>query len=392
MVTVDEDLKFPGHEEFMESAKQSLDKYNSKLAALMSLYGLKNEGEVITGCLVKVNARLSGKTDEKFEVAQMIQASVSSLRKNSRHEFYEEFGDEGQVMEEFEANGNRYPDEVLRKASAWYVVTYSNEAGQSREENRETGSDVCLLSFPWVVDRILSYIKRKKQEERERLGVGRQHALKGVSENVADQAAHFFDEVLGTLTEEYELRVKQKNNLSAVLGSQAPSLSLCGSSLTGICAGDDKPPPIQIYAHVRWGATEQEQFLFLQRLECLTRSHYTRSDVYGMPPHLILEKIFLLKEQYRVSADSSIMLKSAYISLHVQRCPSLLHLLLIMVHWGRRRHLIGRHYEAEELVILFLLFCEKKGFVNEVGHTHCLSVSLSVCLSVSVCFSLNRYL
>lgn len=68
----------------------------------MALYGLQDEGEVISGCLVRVSTRLTGKTDERFEVAQMIQASLSSLRNNTRHEFYEDFGGEKAVLEEFE--------------------------------------------------------------------------------------------------------------------------------------------------------------------------------------------------------------------------------------------------------------------------------------------------
>ena len=68
----------------------------------MALYGLQDEGEVVSGCLIRVNTRLSGKTDERFEVVQMIQASLSSLRSNTRHEFYEEFGGENAVLQEFE--------------------------------------------------------------------------------------------------------------------------------------------------------------------------------------------------------------------------------------------------------------------------------------------------
>jgi len=58
---VDEDLVIGGHEKFIESAIEKRDRYNSKLGSLMALYGLKDEGEVLTGCLTKVSSRLSGK-------------------------------------------------------------------------------------------------------------------------------------------------------------------------------------------------------------------------------------------------------------------------------------------------------------------------------------------
>lgn len=68
----------------------------------MTLYGLRDEGEVISGCLIRVSTRMTGKSDERFEVAQMVQASLSSLRNSIRHEFYEEFGGEHEVLGEFE--------------------------------------------------------------------------------------------------------------------------------------------------------------------------------------------------------------------------------------------------------------------------------------------------
>lgn len=79
----------------------------------------------------------------------------------------------------------------------------------------------------------------------------------------------------------------------------------------------------------------------------------------------------LLRQQYYITADSNRLLKSAYVGGHVQRCPSLLHLLLIVMHWGRRRHLNGSSKHSfisdENLATLFVTFCEKSGFINEVS-------------------------
>jgi hypothetical protein len=59
-LNVDQDLIVEGHQKYINSALEKRDYYNTKLGSLMALYGLKNEGEVITGCLIKVNSRLSG--------------------------------------------------------------------------------------------------------------------------------------------------------------------------------------------------------------------------------------------------------------------------------------------------------------------------------------------
>ena len=64
------------------------------------------------------------------------------------------------------------------------------------------------------------------------------------------------------------------------------------------------------------------------------------------------------------------MVKSAYVALHVQRCPRLFHLLLFVMHWGRRRRLNGGSKSCfltdERLATLFITFCEKSGFISEV--------------------------
>ena len=158
-ITPDEDLKVRGYERYLEDAEAARKHYNAKLEGLMSLYGLKNEGEVITGCLFRVNTRLSAKTDEKFEVAQMIQASLATLRAKTREDFYAEFGGEEAVMEEFEENES-FGDEVMMKASAWYMVTYdqvdqTSGSSQRDYQTADARTEIQLISFPWVVDRIL---------------------------------------------------------------------------------------------------------------------------------------------------------------------------------------------------------------------------------------------
>lgn len=275
----------PGYEQYLEDAKAARSLYNTKLDGLMSLYGLRNEGEVITGCLVRVNTRLSGKTDEKFEVAQMIQASLSTLRTRTRHDFYYEFGGEDQVMEEFEDN-RAFSDDVMRKASAWYLTTYqendeeenTTQASSSKlpgnQQTGEAGGQAKLLSFPWVVDRILANIKNAKQKERKAKGIQTRHALNAVGDVITDQAAYFFDKLKSTLTDDREMRVGERNKLQRMLirlgEDRGPRLSLCDTSLTGISVGDEERlRRVEIYAHYKWNASDQEQYEYLGRLRTL---------------------------------------------------------------------------------------------------------------------------
>lgn len=302
----------PGYEQYLEDAKAARNHYNTKLDGLMSLYGLRSEGEVITGCLVRVNTRLSGKTDEKFEVAQMIQASLSTLRSKTRHVFYEEFGGEEQVMEEFEDNG-AFSDEILMKASAWYMATYgdndeeetaatvvqvrasSNELPGNQQQS-EAGGPSRLLSFPWVVDRILAKIKDAKQTERKEKGNQKRHTLSAVGELVTAQAAYFFEKFQSDLIEDRDMRIQERDKLQSILHrilgiQQAPPLSLCDTSLTGISIGDEERRQIEIYAHFKWNASYEEQYKYLHWLETeLTRAGHGEVKIQRHPVALRFQR------------------------------------------------------------------------------------------------------
>ena len=275
-ITPDEDLKVRGYERYLEDAEAARKHYNAKLEGLMSLYGLKNEGEVITGCLFRVNTRLSAKTDEKFEVAQMIQASLATLRAKTREDFYAEFGGEEAVMEEFEENES-FGDEVMMKASAWYMVTYDqvdHTSGSSQRDYQtaDARTEIQLISFPWVVDRILAEIKGMKQEERQARGIQQQHALNAVEDLITDQAAYFFESIKSKVVDDREMRTEGQRNLQSLISrlpnsAGVPHLSLFGNSLTGISDHSDGRHRVEIYAHFKWNASVPEQRQYLQHLQ-----------------------------------------------------------------------------------------------------------------------------
>ena len=276
-ITPDEDLKVRGYERYLEDAEAARKHYNAKLEGLMSLYGLKNEGEVITGCLSRVNTRLSAKTDEKFEAAQMIQASLATLRARTREAFYDEFGGEEAVMEEFEEHGS-FDDEVMMKASAWYMVTYDQvdqpqplRSSQRDHQTVNARNEIKLISFPWVVDRILAEIKNAKQKERQGYGIQQEHTL-NVEDLITEQAAYFFESVQSKIADDRRIQIAGQRKLQSLIthlsGSvRVPRLSLFGASLTGISDHNDGRPRVEIYLHFKWNASVPEQRQYLQRLQ-----------------------------------------------------------------------------------------------------------------------------
>ena len=305
----DEDMIVSGYEEYLEDARTFRNNYNTKLEGLMSLYGLKNEGEVVTGCLVKVNTRLSAKTDEKFEVAQMIQASLATLRANTRRDFYDEFGGEEAVMEKFEDNGT-FSNDIMKKASAWYMVTYGEEDEEEAtityvkastsdirdHQASEQRNKVKLISFPWIVDRILAKIKDAKQEARKAKGIQHQHTLNAVSDLVTDQAAYFFDGLKSNVLDDRNMRIEERDKLQRILNQAfaigpVPLISLCGESLSGISSGDDHQQHLEIYLHgFKWNATREEQLYYLQSVEGALKRHGDAQLERGYPPRLRFQR------------------------------------------------------------------------------------------------------
>ncbi|XP_061186419.1 LOW QUALITY PROTEIN: uncharacterized protein LOC133194482 [Saccostrea echinata] len=115
--------------------------YNNKLIDIMNEYGLKTESGAISGIIQTLRHKRGFLKDEKFQIGKIVREKVSMLFKRTRAIFFEEFGGEEMKNESLE--------QMIRKASAWYTVTYKNQTRSSR----------LLLSFPWIVADILSLKK-----------------------------------------------------------------------------------------------------------------------------------------------------------------------------------------------------------------------------------------
>ncbi|KAJ4710077.1 RNA-dependent RNA polymerase [Melia azedarach] len=141
----DPDMEVDGFREYISEAFEYKTQYDTKLGHLMDCYGIKTEGEIISGCIMEM-----AKSFDKKRDLEDITFAMKSLRKEARAWFNKKKNE-----------SDSSPDDAYAKASAWYYVTYHPSYwGQYKEEGIKREH---FLSFPWCIHEKLIEIKRAKQ-------------------------------------------------------------------------------------------------------------------------------------------------------------------------------------------------------------------------------------
>ncbi|GFS81565.1 RNA-dependent RNA polymerase 1 [Nephila pilipes] len=143
-IKVDSDLEYPGWEQYKEDAIKSRNKFNALLKTILRNYGIQHEAEVFSGAFTNLHCRFHERKD-RDEIEKVVVRCIKRLSKSMNEEFLEEF------KNSFDAK--KFDDRILKKASAWYIVTY-------RDSNAK------FLSFPWTVSKFLANIKLRKNGNR----------------------------------------------------------------------------------------------------------------------------------------------------------------------------------------------------------------------------------
>ena len=182
----------------------------------MNLYGIETEGELLSGCFLKLHSRLGR---EKVEIADIIGRILAKIRENFRRKFFEEFdladGDPG--MDE------DISEEMQQKASAWYYVAYSHKNVTNPTENTpEEPPQMQFLSFPWVVDDVMLSVRLKK--------AFREQESQSVVTSISESVFKVFKHERDTLLQGFEDRIRKKNFIASAIPGVA--LALFGSSAT----------------------------------------------------------------------------------------------------------------------------------------------------------------
>lgn len=146
---------FKEDEETSQEAETLCAAYNVEMVRLMEQFGVRTEGEVVSGQVVMFterHAQLRGRR-EHFALQMRLNRQMSELRMQFREEFFrdlEPVGDEDLSVE------------TILKACAWY------KACRRQAEVDKKAGDEYFVSFPWVVsDVLLRIIRTELRKDRE---------------------------------------------------------------------------------------------------------------------------------------------------------------------------------------------------------------------------------
>nr|XP_050023600.1 uncharacterized protein LOC126517839 [Dermacentor andersoni]XP_054920510.1 uncharacterized protein LOC126517839 [Dermacentor andersoni] len=143
-------LAVPGWEDYRESAMQALTDYNANIRRILSQYGIGSEGEVMA-CMVNTFDTYHCAQSDKLNMEDLVEKMTKFLTETTRDVFYSDVLKE--MNDDCITDAEERRKRKLRRASAWYMVTY--------EPNVES----TFFSFPWCIAEVLVEVLRSSAVE-----------------------------------------------------------------------------------------------------------------------------------------------------------------------------------------------------------------------------------
>ncbi|KAF8790403.1 putative RNA-dependent RNA polymerase 1 like protein [Argiope bruennichi] len=150
---------------YKKSALRFYKKYCDKIDYFLKMYNFENEGQFLAGVLVNPPKYYEDRHDLN-NIMALIKFETQWIFRDLQKKFFEEFG--GKPHDE------KYTDEMLQKASAWYMAAYS--------KTEKKGSH--FFGFPWAVSDVLVELKKRNQH----LNQSPNTASKSLLEEIIDKA------------------------------------------------------------------------------------------------------------------------------------------------------------------------------------------------------------
>lgn len=129
-------------EKYLQEAEVLCDAYNVELIRLMEMYGVQNEGEMMSGQIVAFyanEAQLRARREYASLLARL-NHETNELQRQFREIFFRDLD---------QREDDQYSTDTISKACAWHIA-----CRKKAEADRQAGN-VALVSFPWVAADIL---------------------------------------------------------------------------------------------------------------------------------------------------------------------------------------------------------------------------------------------
>jgi RNA-dependent RNA polymerase len=359
-VFVNSSLLAEGYEHFIENATKWRDYYNANLSAMMDLFGIESEAEILSGYILKVKEQRGILNKERVDVCTFVSAKMKQLRKRMRVEFFEEFGGQSEAVSH---QDNLY--EAIRKASAWYFVCYDQA---SQEPNA-----VQFLSLPWIIADILVMTKslnegklpkyKESSEESEKSDEYTKSGLSIIYRNMSSLLSRYTEhkgyihEKFGAILDNLLDKWQSIPNLQVLPLAEPGDCLLVNEEILLMCRGPRSTSEVLKAVDVMIHMTET--------LGMPVRKSNNDGDtviIIGQAPLQInIRFMYWQRAQYQ---------RALYIAKS-KKSNFLLHICLrSLVEWGKFTHTVGQSRNAtigiQELCLLFIAYIEEQNMCKPI--------------------------
>ncbi|KAL3700286.1 hypothetical protein R1sor_018308 [Riccia sorocarpa] len=339
----DNSLLVHGYTDCLDEAREAYRQYCILLRGLMQCYGVEQEGEIVTGCIVTMLDHLSSEIVQWTEVLkQQFKDLVETFR------------------ERFLACASS-PEQRYKLASAWYMAAYADDDEDTR-----------CLSFPWVVSDVLAEIKHNKLGEVAafmRVGANYAQSLEEVLYH--SMRADFMEQhpaKYASLLDRWDLVEKVETCVRAVFKSA--SVRMFGSSSTYLF----EPSVSDVDLCVKM---ENHSFRrsSIQQIELLDQILLSLRQDFPESFAIKDTRVPILKNDsgplaFDITVNDSGLRKAHMVLAHVSVCPALLLALTVIVKWARNVGLIASQsrgqFTAFSICWLVIQFCLQQGYLHSL--------------------------
>ena len=365
------DAKFlvPGFRVYLRSAATTYQEYASEVKTLMTLYGIRSEGEVMSGCFHKLKGDFGR---ERSQIAGVVRKLLSQMRSNFRALFFQEFSKDDQRL-----SLGQITLPMQQKASAWYYHAYKATLDPPRPSESDGKTPVQFVSFPWVVDDVLAAVLRKAGHPTQ---VPAALNADVTSTKVGQSLYELFADEVPSLLSGYKARTELSNVVSRAINTRRPhrQLVMFGSSASLLFRPDSDLDLCVLGQQGRQCHTKGAQVNTLEEIEPLLRKAFGKVELVktARVPVMRLGKLKNPRASPReiiqlpcdISADRNGFIKAKVLASFFTDYPWLLPLIRLVVTWahaaGLTNKVDGVRTNTNVLVFMVLTFCVQAKHVS----------------------------